>query len=195
MAKDKSKKKDTSEEFAKPSEATSGGEGFKITDAKNRLVLIKPLREEEKKAFGKAGENGEKSPVIIADIVVLTDKKGKPLKEAEEHEDVWIFQRFIQGSIREHIGERLVLGTVRNTEDTTKARSSSGGYYWELEDAGDDEYEIAKAYRASLDPFSQKKGGKSKDKAADEKPSKKGKKSKAAPEPEPKKKDKGKKKK
>lgn len=196
MAKDKSKKKDTSsseEEFAKPSEATGGGDGWKLTDAKNRLLLFKPLREETKPAYGKAGKNGETQQVIVSDVVVLTNKKGKALAEPEEHDEVWIFQGYVKGSLRSNIGERLVLGVLRNTEDTTGAKSEAGGYYYELEDASPEQIAIATAYRKSLDVFSQKKGAK-KSKPADEKPAK-GKKSKPAPEPEKKSKDKGKKKK
>lgn len=180
MAKDKGKKTSTTEdEFGKPSDAPAGGDGWKLTDARDCLVLFKPLREEQKPAFGKAGKEGEKQDVIIADAVVLTNKKGKPLAEPEEHDEAWIFQKFIQGSLRGYIGDRLVLGVVRNTETTTKATSASGGFYWELEDATPEQVEIAKAYRASLDPFAQKKGAKVKDKKA-----------KDFPEPEPKKKDK-----
>lgn len=167
MAKDKSKKTESTgaEEFGKPSEAAAGGDGWKLTDAKNRLLLFKPLREETKPAFGKAGKEGQTQEIIVADVVVLTDKKGRPLDEPDEHDEVWIFQGFIKGALRGYIGEQLVLGVLRNTEDTTKAQVN-GGFYWELEDATEEQTQIARDYRASLDVFSQKpkakkdKGGK-----------------------------------
>lgn len=201
MAKDKSKKKSIDDGFAKPSEAPAGGDGWKLTEGgKDRLLLITPLREEEQKAFGKAGENGEKTKIIVADVVVIDEKD--PAK-SEEHDEVWIFQRYIQGALRGYIGERRVLGRLRNTEDTTKAKSASGGYYWELEDATEKDTKKAVAYMEALnDPFRKtggddddepKKGKKSKaDKPAAE-PEKKSKKGKAEPEPEPAKKKKSKK--
>lgn len=167
MAKDKSKKNKATgdDEFAKPSEASSG-EGWKLTEeARDRLVLFTPLREQQ---IDDKFNPGQKKDIIVADVVVLTDKKGRPLAEPEEHSEVFIFQGYIQGALRGSIGERMVLGVVRNTETTTKARSNAGGFYWELEDADEDQVQIAKDYRASLDPFSQKKNGKKAD--ADEKP-------------------------
>lgn len=183
MAKDKGKSKiDDDAEFGKPSEAPSGGDGWNLQkDGKDRLILFTPLREEEVSAYGKAGKNGEKQRIIVADVVVIDEKN--PAK-SEEHEDVWIFPAYVQGSLRGFIDDRRVLGRLRWTEDTSGAKSASGGYYWELEDASKKDVEKAREYMAAAnDPF-RKKGGK---KDVDEKPAK-GKKSKAAPEPSPKKK-------
>lgn len=198
MAKDKSKKKDSAvsdEEFGAPSKAPSGGDGFNLTADENRgkLLLITPLREiDVEDKFSK--EPGATKKVIVADVVVLNEKK--PAK-SEEHEEVYVFSGYLKGALRGYIGERRVLGRLRNTEDTSK-KKDRGNYYWELEDADSDDVEVAKSYMQALnDPFGGGKGGdekpsKKKAKDADEKPAK-GKKSKAAPEPEPKKKDKGKK--
>lgn len=164
MAKDKSKKKGGSpadDEFAKPSDAPAGGDGWALAsdDTRGKLMLFTPLREEEVPSYGKAGQNGEKQKIVVADVVVLNEKKpGK----SEEHEEVYVFQRYVQGALRGYIGERRVLGRLQNTEDTTGQKSSGGGYYWELEDADADDIKVARAYLESLDPFAQKgakKGG------------------------------------
>lgn len=167
MAKDKSKKKGgkpaaDNDEFGKPSDAPAGGDGWKLADddTRGKLMLFTPLREEEVPAYGKAGQNGEKQMIVVADVVVLNEKKPE---KSEEHEEVYVFQRYVQGALRGYIGERRVLGRLQYTEDTTKAKSQSGGYYWELEDADADDIKVARAYLESLDPFAQKggkKGGK-----------------------------------
>lgn len=175
MAKDKSKKSGKSNgavdsEFAKPSDAPAGGDGWKLAseDTRGKLMLITPLREEEVPAFGKGGEKGETQKIIVADVVVLNEKKPE---KSEEHEEVFVFQRYIQGSLRGYIGERRVLGRLQNTEDTNGKKSASGGYYWELEDADADDIAVARAYLESLDPFAQKGA-----EEADDKPAKKAKK-------------------
>ncbi len=172
MAKDKSKKKtDTpaDDEFARPSDAPSGGDGWKITADENRgaLLLITPLRTQT----AETRDWGEKE-VVVADVVVLNEKKPE---KSEEHAEVFIFSGYLKGALKGYIGERRVLGRLRNTEDTTK-KKDKGNYYWELEDATEKDIAVARAYMAALnDPF----GGKGDD---DEKPAK-GKKSKDA-EPE-----------
>ena len=172
MAKDKGKKNNGGDDFAKPSEAPSGGDGWSLTDDDNRgaLLLITPLRTE--KVATKFSD--EPKEVIVADVVVLNEKK--PAK-SEEHENVYVFSGYVKGALRGYIGERRVLGRLVNTEDTSK-KKDRGNYYWELEDADADDVEVARAYLASLDPFAQKGAkGKADD---DEKPSKK--KGKAEPE-------------
>lgn len=172
MAKDKSKKSNKPADdgdFAKPSDAPASGDGWKITSDETRgaLMLITPLRLD--KADTK--EWGEKE-VVVADVVVLNEKK--PAKSVE-HEEVFIFSGYLKGALRGYIGERRVLGRLQNTEDTTK-KKDKGNFYWELEDADADDVAVARAYLEALnDPF----GGK----GGDEKPEKKGKKSKAEPEP------------
>lgn len=184
MAKDKGKKKDKSTDdgdFAKPSEAPAGG-GWSLTDGDEpksgqndgKLFLITPLREEEiPDTYSKTP--GATKKIVVADVVMLHEKKPE---KSEEHEDVYIFGGWLMGAVRAYIGERRVLGRLDKVAD----KKSATGYVWKLEDADSDDEKIAKAYLASLDPFATKKGAK----VADEKPAKKGKKSK--PEPEPKKK-------
>jgi len=186
VAKDKSKKSKSTkpagdDDFARPSDAPAGGDGWTLTSDENRgaLLLITPLREiDVDDKFSK--EPGATKKVIVADVVVLNEKK--PAK-SEEHEEVYVFSGYLKGALRGYIGERRVLGRLRNTEDTTE-KKDRGNFYWELEDADADDVKVARAYMEAVnDPFG-KKGD-------DEKPAK-GKKSKA--EPEPKAKDKGKKK-
>ena len=191
MAKDKSKKADkstASDDFAKPSEAPAGGDGWNLTSDENRgaLLLITPLRTE--KVATKFSD--EPKEVIVVDVVVLNEKK--PSK-SEEHENVFVFSGYVKGALRGYIGERCVLGRLTNTEDTSKKRDR-GNYYWELEDADADDVAVARAYlealnnplaKISKDEKPAKKGGKAEPAKAE-----KGKKSKPAPEPEPKKKSK-----
>lgn len=149
MAKDKSKFAD--DDFAKPSEAPGGGDSWSLTADENRgrLMLITPLRTE--KVATKFSD--EPKEVIVADVVVLDENK--PAK-SEEHEEVFVFSGYVKGALRGYIGERRVLGRLQNTEDTSK-KKDRGNYYWELEDADEDDVAVARAYLDSLDPFAQKK--------------------------------------
>ena len=169
MAKDKSKKKskaDASDEFAKPSEAPAGGDGWVFASDENdgELFLITPLREDEiADTFSK--QPGATKKIIVADVVHLNEKK--PAK-SEEHEEVYIFGGWLMGAVRGFIGERRVLGRLDKAAD----KKSATGYVWKFEDADTDDVEIAREYLASLNPFESESGGeKSKDKK-----SKKGKK-------------------
>lgn len=168
MAKDKSKKSDAADGFAKPSEAPAGGDGWKFADDDNlgKLFLITPLRAESGEDKYHPGEMKER---IVADVVEIDEKK--PAK-SEEHSDVWIFQGYLKGALRGYIGERRVLGRLG------KGPLDRGNEPWILEDATKKDEAIAVAYLESVDPFATKGAGKTK---ADEKPAKK---SKAAPEPE-----------
>lgn len=173
MAKDKSKKAG-GDEFAKPSEAPAGGDGFTLTSDENRgkLLLITPLRTERiEDKFSK--EPGATKEIIVADVVVLNEKKPE---KSEEHEEVYVFSGYLKGALRGYIGERRVLGRLTNTEDTSK-KKDRGNYYWELEDADADDVAVARAYLEALNnPLAKI--------SKDEKPAKKGKKSKAEPEAE-----------
>jgi hypothetical protein len=163
MAKDKGKKSKpiSDDDFAKPSEAPAGGDGWKFADDENdgELFLITPLR----KDTVNTEDYGEKE-IIVADVVKLNEKK--PAK-SEEHEEVFIFGAWIQGALRAYIGERRVLGRLDKAAD----KKSGRGYVWKLEDADDDDVQVARDYLASLDPFS---AGKKKSKAepVDTKPAK-----------------------
>jgi hypothetical protein len=117
-------------------------------------MLFTPLREEEVPAYGKARTELARSRRSSSPMSFVLNEK-KPAK-SEEHEEVYVFQRYVQGALRGYIGERRVLGRLQYTEDTTKAKSQSGGYYWELEDADADDIKVARAYLESLDPFAQK---------------------------------------
>ena len=171
MAKDKSKNSGDNE-FAKPSEAPAGGDGFTLTSDENRgkLLLITPLRTERiEDKFSK--EPGATKEIIVADVVVLDEKN--PAK-SEEHEEVYVFSGYLKGALRGYIGERRVLGRLTNTEDTSK-KKDRGNYYWELEDADADDVAVARAYLEALNnPLAKI--------SKDEKPAKKGK---AEPESKP----------
>lgn len=177
MAKDKSKNSG-GDEFAKPSEAPAGGDGWSFTDGdvpksgKNdgKLFLITPLREEEiSDSYSKIP--GTTKKIVVADIVELDEKK--PAR-SEEHEEVYIFGGWLMGAVRGYIGERRVLGRLVKVDDKTSAT----GYVWKLEDADADDIGVARAYLEALNnPLAKI--------SKDEKPAKKGKKSKAEPEAEP----------
>lgn len=164
MAKDKSKKaaKSTaSDDFAKPSEAPAGGDGWKFgaDDNLGKLFLITPLRIEHHDDSFKPGEQKE---VIVCDIVELNEKK--PAK-SEEHLDAWVFGGYLRGALRGYVGERKVLGRL------AQGKPDRGNIPWILEDADDDDTAIARAYLDSVDPFAVK-GGKA-DESKKEKKAKK----------------------
>ena len=171
MAKGKGKKPTMSndDDFAKPSEAPAGGDGWKFASDDNdgELFLITPLRKETVNTT----EYGEKE-VIVADVVHLDEKK--PAK-SEEHEEVFVFGAWLQGAMRAFIGERRVLGRLDKAAD----KKSGRGYVWKLEDADDDDITVAREYLASLDPFARK--GKADKAKVEPEPAKKGKKSSAEP--------------
>lgn len=152
MAKDKGKKKsDVADGFAKPSEAPAGGDGWNLTSDENRgrLMLFTPLREiDVDDKFSK--EPGATKRVIVADVVVIDEKHPE---RSEEHDDVYVFSGYLKGALRGFIGERRVLGRLRNTEDTTE-KKDRGNYYWELEDASKKDVEKATEYMAAAnDPL------------------------------------------
>lgn len=146
--------------FAKPSEApATGGDGWKFETEDNlgKLFLITPLREKEiEDKFSK--KPGAVKVIIEADIVEINEKK--PAK-SEVHEEVWVFGGYTKGALRGYIGERQVLGRLSQGEE------DRGNIPWTLDDADDDDIEIALAYKATVDPFktgSADKVAKSKDK-------------------------------
>jgi hypothetical protein len=149
MAKDKGakgaekKSKVADDDFGKPSEAKGGGEGFRVESDENlgKLLLITPLRTKDV-----AGFEGKEVEVVVADVVVIDEKK--PAK-SEEHDEVFFFGGWTKGAIRGYIGERRVLG--RLAQDKSKGRGKNAA--WVLEDATAEDVEAAKAYLATLDPF------------------------------------------
>lgn len=139
----KSKGSTADDDFAKPSEAPAGGDGWSMTDeAEGKLLLITPLKQDEveTKDFGT-------KPVIVCDVVVIDEKK--PAK-SEVHTDVFVFGGYLRGALRGFIGERRVL--ARLVQGTKKER---GNYPWLFEDATEKEMAIAREYLASVDPFEQ----------------------------------------
>lgn len=147
----KSKKAKGNDDFAKPSDAPATGDSWKFEDDDNvgDLFLITPLREQ---TF-KSDEYGD-SQIVVADIVVINEKK--PAK-SELHEEVYIFGGWVKGALRGYIGERKVLGRLGKDASKTKSKAKDA-FAWVLEDADDDDIEIAKAYLETVDPFVQ--GGK-----------------------------------
>lgn len=147
MAKDKSKKSDdvktTKGGFAKPSEGKGGGDGWNMTEeAEGRLLLLTPLREEQVAT----ADYGDK-PVIIADVVVIDEKK--PAK-SEEHEDVYVWGGYLRGALKSFIGEQKVLGRLVRGKEKER-----GNYPWKFEDATEEDIAAATEYLESVDPFAQ----------------------------------------
>lgn len=178
MAKDKSKKKDLDDDFGAPSEAPAGGESWRMEDESNigKLLLISPLRVKN----DAVGFENQISEVIVADVVVIDEKKPE---RSEEHEGVWVWGGWTKGALRGFVGEKKVL--ARLEQDKSKGRGKNAA--WVLEDASKKDADLARAYLASVDVFAQKGAKKSKAADEDDEP-KKGKKA------EPDKKAKGKKK-
>lgn len=156
MARDKAAKatKSTaSDDFAKPSEAPAGGDGWALTSDETRgaLLLITPLRiDSVDDKFSK--EPGATKEIIVADVVMINEKKPE---KSEEHTNVYVFSGYLKGALRGYVGERKVLGRLTNTEDTSK-KKDRGNFYWELEDATEADTAAARAYLASIDPFAVK---------------------------------------
>lgn len=143
MAKDKGKKKSDEKAtkggsggFAKPSDAPAGGDSWRLETEEHLgdLFLITPLSEKTVKGFEDAD-----TQVIVASVVHINEKKPE---KSEEHEEVWIWARWIQGSLRGYIGEQQVLG--RLAQDKSKAKGKNAA--WVLEDADDDDVEVATTY-------------------------------------------------
>lgn len=149
MAKDKTKDKApksstpvADDEFGAPGERSN----FKLADHVGELLLITPkaLEEDIETAFGAAD-------AIKADIVVLTNSKGKALEldDVEEVTGALIFQRVVIGQLTDSIGKRMVLGTI-GLGVAKKGQSAP----FLIEPATEDDKIIARAYRASIDPLS-----------------------------------------
>ncbi len=140
---EKSKGPKLADGFAQPSEAPATGDGWNMTEeAEGRLILFTPLREQQVET----SDYGLK-PVIVADVVVIDEKKpGK----SEAHAEVFVWGGYLRGALRGFIGERRVLG--RLVRGTKKER---GNFPWLLEDATAADIEAARAYLESVDPFDQ----------------------------------------
>ena len=156
MAKDKSKKANVvDDDFAKPSEAPAGGDGwnFATDDNLGKLFIITPLRIDD---IDDKFHPGERKEIIVADVVEINERKPE---KSEEHENVWIFQGYLKGALRGYVGERKVLGRLNQGD-----KKDRGNYPWILDDATDADYALATAYLDSVDPFAQKgaKAGKAK---------------------------------
>lgn len=151
MAKDKSEKKkgdkpakssSISGDFVKPSEAPSGGDGWNMTEeAEGRLIIFTPLREQQVETT----DYGAK-PVVVADVVVLNEKKPE---KSEAHAEVFVWGGYLRGALRGSIGTARVLGRLVRGD-----KKERGNFPWLLQDATDAETEIARAYLASVDPLS-----------------------------------------
>jgi len=160
----KSKGKGDSDGFAKPSEAPASGDGWQFTDEDHLgdLFLITPLRVEE---IEDKFHPGEKKEIIVADIVHLNEKKPE---KSELHENAWVFQGYLKGSLRGYIGQgERVLGRLGKGD-----KKDRGNYPWILEDADEDDLKVAKAYVKYInDPLNA--GKKADDKGGKKKKSKK----------------------
>lgn len=151
MGKNKDKKNkaaDTSADlgFAKPSEASAGGDGWKISKDENlgKLFLFTPLRVDQHPSFN---DKSKLEDHIVADIVEVNKKDPAA---SELHSDAWVFPKYIQGSLREYAGKRRVLGIL-----TKKKDPKYGTMSWMLDDASSADVELAQAYLKSIDPFEQ----------------------------------------
>jgi hypothetical protein len=149
MGKNKDKKNkaaDTSADlgFAKPSEASGGGDSWKVGEDDNvgKLFLFTPLREETVKT----NAYGDK-PAIIADVVEINEKDAT---ESELHSDVYIFQGYLRKSLKSFVGKRKVLGRLAKKKDPKYGTPS-----WQLDDASSTDVELAQSYLKSIDPFEQ----------------------------------------
>lgn len=148
--------------FKKASEAPAGGGDFKLTDHEDELLLFRPTATKMVPGYSKDDPDQE---IVVADVVVIDEKHPE---KSEKHEECWIFQRYIQGSLRGFIEEKgVVLGRLRKNGNSEKGKNS---FKWELDDFTDEEAEAASAYLASANPLEggapkEKKDKKKKDKS------------------------------
>lgn len=157
MAKDKSKKKGKSagmadEPKAKKNKGASGGHNlggpgsggqFKAEDHIDRLLLITPHKVEEDIVTS----NGTAS-ATRADVVVLDEKgKGKDV----ELPDSLIFQKVVQGQLREAIANRSRVVGRLFVDEASKKKGQSAPY--KLAAPTEAEIQIASEYLDNLDPL------------------------------------------
>ena len=121
--------------FKDPSEG-----GVKITEFEGRLLLLTPTeyKTEVPTSFGE-------KDCVVADIVVL-DGDNAP----EQLDNVYMFQGKLIGATKSAVGKGMILGRL-GKEKATKSGYSDA---WILNDATDDEKQVARDYLAKLEPFS-----------------------------------------
>jgi hypothetical protein len=136
------------DDFGGPAERSD----FKLADHVGALLLITPKSLEEgiETTFGEAD-------AIKADVVVLTNNKGKALDEPVEETGVLIFQRVVIGQLTDLIGIRRALGKI-GTGVAKKGQSAP----FLIEQPDDDDKALAREYLATIDPFSAKSKNKAK---------------------------------
>lgn len=134
-AKSKKSKDDEDDDFAGPSSSN-----FKIAEYVGQLLLITPksVEEDVPTSFGEAD-------AVRADVVILD---GDSDDVGEEHAEVLIFQRVLQGQLRPAIGKNMVLG--RLTTGTAK-KGQDAPYL--LDDPTDKDKKIARAWLKANRPF------------------------------------------
>lgn len=129
------------EDFADP----SAGGSFVAAESIGKLLLISPTGMSEEINT----TNGPATP-LIADVVILTNAKGKALAEPEEIEDALIFQKVLVSTLKGSINKNRVLGRLI-ADEKRKKPGQSAPYVLEL--ATDADKVIARAYLKSKDPF------------------------------------------
>lgn len=118
--------------FVNPSEAPSGGDGWKFSVEENigSLFVLEPKEEIE------IDTDWGKKKVIVTDVteIDLDDPE-----DSETHEEVYIFPAWVQGTIRSSIPDGMVLGTLGQDADKGQGRNAA----WVLEDPDEEEVEAA----------------------------------------------------
>lgn len=160
MAKDKTSKKDkgakpagtgkaaesTSKKAGKGSHNLAGpgtGGQFKADENVGKLLLITPHSVEE----GIVTSNGEAN-ATRADIVVL-DEKGKG--KHNEISDALIFQKVVQGQLRDAINNKSRVVGRLIVDDSRKKKGQNAPYALQAPTEGD--IKVATDYLDSLDPL------------------------------------------
>jgi hypothetical protein len=161
VAKDKKKAKDVNTEGAEPkvkkskdkgakSEAADEldadddldpkgpGDGFRIADALNKLVLVIPtaIRRDFKTSNGA-------TDTIVADVIVLDEEKPK---KSERHNGTLIFQAVLVGSLEDRIGKGMVAAKL------VKGEAKNGNSAPYLFEKSDEAKTAARTYLASVGP-------------------------------------------
>lgn len=140
----KAKKSKATDEFAVPSEVDSGGGDSWVwtKEAVDELCLVYP---KASKDVDDKFHPGQMQEIIVADIVVLNEKKPE---KSERHNDVWVFQGWLKGALRASIGKAKVLGRLEQGKTADR-----GNFPWLLSDPTEADKDVARAYLASVDPL------------------------------------------
>lgn len=116
-----------------------GGDKLEMPKVEGCTLLFFPKSTGTKTTkFTKAGEDPKE--YVKADVVILTNRKGEPLKEPVEKKNVFLWGGFIVGSLRDAIGRTILCRIEQGTDD------SKGNPPWLLAPFKEEDAKLATEY-------------------------------------------------